>query len=365
MSAMSQIIGLTGYLGSGKGELVKLLQKQGYTYTSLSDAVREEATKRGLPHTREHLQNIGNQLREESGAGVLGRKIRETIEAEIAHRSASEDRGGLAHRSPANAGRRWVIDGIRNPGEWEELAKLPEFQMIGVTSSPETIVDRITARNREGAPLSREEILEKLNRERGIGEPPGGQQVQRCLDLADYLIVNEGTLEDLEAKLTHFERLKTGEDRPTFHEVFMEIAYTWAKRATCLRRRVGAVIAKDKQQLTAGYNGAPRGVPHCAEMGGCLRAKLGIPSGQRAEICRGTHAEQNAITQAAKFGISIEGSTLYCNTFPCVICAKMILNAGIETVVYDSDYDDPLSKEILAQQNLLTLLRYEGRKFHS
>ncbi|MFH0851324.1 MAG: dCMP deaminase family protein [Candidatus Peregrinibacteria bacterium] len=172
-------------------------------------------------------------------------------------------------------------------------------------------------------------------------------------------------MEDLNAKLTHFERLETGEDRPTFHEVFMEIAYTWAKRATCLRRKVGAVIAKDKQQLTAGYNGAPRGVPHCAEMGGCLRAKLGIPSGQRAEICRGTHAEQNAITQAAKFGISIEGSTLYCNTFPCVICAKMILNAGIETVVYDSDYDDPLSKEILGQQNLLNLVRYEGRKFRA
>ncbi|MFA6529230.1 MAG: cytidine deaminase, partial [Candidatus Gracilibacteria bacterium] len=84
----------------------------------------------------------------------------------------------------------------------------------------------------------------------------------------------------------------------------MEIACTWAKRATCLRRTVGAVIAKDGQQLTAGYNGAPRGVPHCAEVGGCIRAKLGIPSGQRAEICRGTHAEQNAITQAAKFGIN-------------------------------------------------------------
>ena len=332
-------------MGSGKGELVKLLQQRGFTYISLSDAVRAEATKRGLEHSREHLQQVGNQLREEHGAGVLGKKIRETVEQEME--------------------RRWVIDGIRNPGEWEELKHLPDFEMIGVTASPDTIIERITRRNREGTPLSREEVLAKLNKERGIGEPPEGQQVQRCLDQADFLIVNEGTLEDLDAKLTHFERLESGEDRPTFHEVFMEIAYTWAKRATCLRRRVGAVIAKDKQQLTAGYNGAPRGVPHCAEMGGCLRAKLGIPSGQRAEICRGTHAEQNAITQAAKFGISIEGSTLYCNTFPCVICAKMILNAGITTVVYDSDYDDPLSKEILGQQSLLTLVRYEGRKFRA
>ncbi len=345
MNPMPQIIGLTGYLGSGKGELVKLLQKRGFTYVSLSDAVRQEATTQGLEHTRDHLQNVGNQLREEHGAGVLGKKIRETVEQELE--------------------RRWVIDGIRNPGEWEELTKLPGFQMIGVTASPEIIVERITERDREGTPLSREEILEKLARERGVGEPPEGQQVQRTLDHADYLIVNEGSLDDLEAKLTHFERLETGEDRPSFHEVFMEIAYTWSKRATCLRRRVGAVIAKDKQQLTAGYNGAPRGVPHCAEMGGCLRAKLGIPSGQRAEICRGTHAEQNAITQAAKFGISIEGSTLYCNTFPCVICAKMILNAGITTVIYDSDYDDPLSKEILGQQTLLKLIRYEGRKMRT
>jgi len=340
---VTSVIGLTGFMGSGKGELVKLLQERGYTYTSLSDAVRAEATHRGIPHTRESLQQVGNELRTQHGAGILGRKIREAVEREKE--------------------RRYVVDGIRNPGEWEELKKLPDFQMIGVTASPETIVERIQNRNREGTPLSREEILAKLNREKGINEPPEGQQVQHCLDRADFLIVNEGTLTELEEKLAHFERLQTGEDRPTFHEVFMEIAYTWAKRATCLRRRVGAVIAKDKQQLTAGYNGAPRGVPHCAEMGGCLRAKLGIPSGQRAEICRGTHAEQNAITQAAKFGISIEGSTLYCNTFPCVICAKMILNAGITTVVYDSDYDDPLSKEILAQQKLLTLVRYEGRKY--
>lgn len=345
MPVMPQFIGLTGYMGSGKGELTKLLQKRGFSYVSLSDAVREEATRRGLPHTRENLQTVGNLLRDANGAGVLGKKIRETVEREKE--------------------RRWVIDGIRNPGEWEELKILPDFQMVGVTASPETIVNRIQKRNREGSPLSHEEILSKLNRERGIGEPPEGQQVQKCLDSADFLIVNEGSLDDLEAKLTHFERLESGEDRPTFHEVFMEIAYTWAKRATCLRRKVGAVIAKDKQQLTAGYNGAPRGVPHCAEMGGCLRAKLGIPSGQRAEICRGTHAEQNAITQAAKFGISIEGSTLYCNTFPCVICAKMILNAGITTVVYDSDYDDPLSKEILGQQTLLTLIRYEGKKFRT
>ncbi|MEK7218769.1 MAG: deaminase [Patescibacteria group bacterium] len=258
-----------------------------------------------------------------------------------------------------------MIDGIRNPGEYLELRKISGFQLVGVTAHPATIMKRLAKRGRDGKKLTRKQLLERLDRERGMGEPPEGQHVQKCLDAADYMIINEGTLKELEGKLEHFLRLLSGEDRPSFHEVFMEIAYTWAKRATCLRRKVGAVIAKDKQQLTAGYNGAPRGVPHCAELGGCLRQKLGIPSGQRHEICRGTHAEQNAITQAAKFGITIEGGTLYCNCFPCVICTKMILNAGIDTVVYDSDYDDPLSKEILGQQKLLKLVRYEGLRFRA
>ena len=339
---MPQYVGLTGTMGSGKGEIARILKDRGYKYISLSDMVREEATKRGLEHTRENLQNVGNELRSGGGAGVLGRKVRENIE-----KSTDED---------------WVIDGIRNPGEFDELEKLSDFQMVGVGASTQTIVQRVMDRNRSGNAPTKEAILERLKRECGVGEPPDGQQVSKCLESVDYMIRNEGTLEDLERKLGHFLRLKTGEDRPTFDEVFMEISYIWAKRSTCLRRQVGAVIAKDKQQLTAGYNGAPKGVPHCAQLGGCLRAKLNIPSGQRHEICRGTHAEQNAITQAAKFGISIEGSTLYCNTFPCVICTKMILNAGISTVVYDSDYDDPLSKEILAQQETLKLVQYEGRK---
>ncbi len=339
---MPQYIGLTGYMGSGKGEIVKILQKRGFKYVSLSDMVREEATNCGLEHTRENLQNMGNELREKGGAGALGKKVCETI--------------------IKDADSKWVIDGIRNPGEAEEIRKLDDCQIVGVSASPETLVQRVLDRNRGGAVLKREAILERLEREKGTGEPPEGQQVKKCLEDVDFFILNEGTLEDLEVKFEHFLKLFAGEERPTFDEVFMEIAYTWAKRATCLRRQVGAVIAKDKQQLTAGYNGAPKGVPHCAQLGGCLREKLGIPSGQRHEICRGTHAEQNAITQAAKFGINIEGGTLYCNTFPCVICTKMILNAGIATVVYDSDYDDPLSKEILAQQDLLTLRRYEGRK---
>ncbi len=342
--SMTQYIGLTGYMGSGKGVLSGMLQERGFRYISLSDIVRGEATKRGLDHTRENLQNIGNDLRAQRGAGVLGIKVREAV---LADQQA-----------------KWVIDGIRNPACIEELRELPEFKIVGVSAGDELLVDRVLERRREGLSMTRDDVYERLKREKGDGEPEDGQQVRKCLDMVDFFMLNEGTIEDLENKFEHFLKLEAGEDRPTFDEVFMKIAYTWAKRATCLRRQVGAVIAKDGQQLTAGYNGAPRGVPHCAEVGGCMREKLGIPSGRRHEICRGTHAEQNAITQAAKFGIDISGSTLYCNTFPCVICTKMILNSGITKVVYDSDYDDSLSKEILGQQEGLELVRYEGKKFH-
>ena len=343
-------IGLTGYMGTGKGEIARILQERGYKYISLSDMVREEATKRGLEHTRENLQDVGNDLRKNYGPGILGQRVREKIEAE---------EGAIY-----GAGN-WIIDGIRHPKELAEIKKMPKSQVLSLTASLDTIVERVQKRGRAGEEkATKEEVFERLKRESGVGEEASGQQVQKCLEQADFLIINEGSLEELNKKLDHFINLYNGTDRPTFDEIFMEIAYTWGKRATCLRRRVGAVIAKDKQQLTTGYNGAPRGIPHCAEVGGCLREKLGIPSGKNAELCRGTHAEQNAITQAAKFGIDIEGGTLYCNTFPCVICTKMILNSGITRVVYDSDYDDPLSKEILGQQTIIEMSRYEGKKFH-
>jgi dCMP deaminase len=131
----------------------------------------------------------------------------------------------------------------------------------------------------------------------------------------------------------------------------MEIAHLVKLRATCLRRQVGAVIVKDRNILATGYNGAPSGVQHCAERG-CLREKLGIPSGERHEICRGLHAEQNAIIQAAKHGTSIEGATLYCTNQPCSICAKMIINAGVKQIVFQDGYPDALAEEMIKEAGI-------------
>jgi len=140
--------------------------------------------------------------------------------------------------------------------------------------------------------------------------------------------------------------------RPGWDEYFMEITRLVARRSTCLRRQVGAVVVKDRNILASGYNGVPSGITHCAETG-CLRAKLNVPSGERHELCRGLHAEQNAIIQAAKHGTNIDGATLYSTTMPCIICAKMIINAGIRRVVYEEGYADQLSREMVAESGLV------------
>ena len=131
----------------------------------------------------------------------------------------------------------------------------------------------------------------------------------------------------------------------------MDITRLVAKRTTCLRRAVGAIIVKDKRVLSTGYNGAPANVRHCLEVG-CMREKLKVKSGQRHELCRGIHAEQNAIIQAAYHGVSVKGASLYSTTQPCSICAKMIINAGIDTIYYESGYDDELAEEMLSEAGL-------------
>jgi len=136
--------------------------------------------------------------------------------------------------------------------------------------------------------------------------------------------------------------------RPSWNEYFMSIAELVATRSTCLRRHVGAVLVKDRRILATGYNGAPAGIRHCEETG-CLRQKISVPSGQRHELCRGLHAEQNAIIQAAYHGISIAGSTLYCTDQPCVICSKMLINAGIADIFFLTPYDDPLAEEMFEE----------------
>ncbi len=147
--------------------------------------------------------------------------------------------------------------------------------------------------------------------------------------------------------------MKTNEkgERPSWDEYFISIADYVSQRSTCLRRHVGAIVVKEKRILATGYNGAPSGFKHCLEVG-CVRAEGHVPAGERHELCRGIHAEQNAIVQAAAFGVSIRDSTLYCTHFPCVLCAKLIINAGIRRLVVARDYPDDLSKSLLREAGI-------------
>ena len=140
-------------------------------------------------------------------------------------------------------------------------------------------------------------------------------------------------------------------NRKSWDEYFMEIAEMVKTRSTCIRRQVGAVIVKDNRIIATGYNGAPSGLKHCTEVG-CERQRLNIPSGQRHELCRALHAEQNAIIQAAKTGASTEGATVYITIQPCVICAKMLINAGITRVVHGGDYPDNMAYKMLAEAGI-------------
>lgn len=136
--------------------------------------------------------------------------------------------------------------------------------------------------------------------------------------------------------------------RPDWDEYFLDIAELVSRRSTCRRRSVGAVLVKEKRILATGYNGAPTGLRHCLDLG-CLREQNNVPSGERHELCRGLHAEQNSIIQAALHGVSVREATLYCTNHPCVICAKMIINAGVAKVIFREGYSDQLSEEMLQE----------------
>ena len=141
------------------------------------------------------------------------------------------------------------------------------------------------------------------------------------------------------------------QSRVSWDQYFMEIAHVVAERATCLRREVGALLVLDRQILATGYNGAPMGLPHCSETG-CLRDQLGVPSGERHELCRGLHAEMNAFLQAARHGIRIDRATLYITNHPCALCSKMAINAGVKRIVIASAYPDELASKMLGEANV-------------
>jgi dCMP deaminase len=325
------IVGVSGPYAAGKGEVIAYLRERSFASLSLSDVIRQELEAQELAETRELMIETGNRLRAENGQAVLAERLIQQLLPD----------------------RNYVIDSIRHPAEVEALrAADSNFKLIWVDADEAVRLERIRSRGRGGDP----ETLEELQRLEGVeqgGADPAGQQLAAVRKLADFTIDNSGDLAHLHAEVQRVLGRSFFFERPGWDEYFMNIAEVVASRSNCMKRKVGAVIARDRRIISTGYNGTPRGVRNCNE-GGCPRCNSFAEHGAKLDECLCSHGEENAITQAAYHGVSVRGGTIYTTLSPCLMCTKMIINAGLAEVVYNAHY--PLNEVSVA------LLREAGVK---
>jgi len=336
------IIGITGTNASGKGTAVDFLKQRGFKHYSVRDFLTDELTKRNLPTNRQYLQEVANELRAKHGPAYIVEQIYQ--------------------RAVAN-GENATIESFRCPGEVASMKRLPNFVLLAIDADARTRYERAVQRQSStDTNMTFEQFLEDEKREMTNADP-FKQNLSKCADMADIFLLNEGSREELERKVSQY--LTFDSDgfltrRPTWDETFMRETYLWASRSTCRRRKVGAVISTPDHALVAqGYNGSPRGTPNCTNLEFCERQRQGVPSGQMLEKCKAVHAEPNAIINAGLQGKSVKGDILYCTTFPCQICAGIITNAGIREIIYEADYANPDAKRTFADAGIKTR-RFEG-----
>jgi len=308
------IIGITGQNASGKGEVSKYLENKGFLYESLSDRIREELERINKKETRENLIKIGNDLREKHGSGILGLRTLDKLEEN----------------------KKYTIDSIRNPDEVNVLQSKKDFVLIAIEAPLDVRFERLKGRSRLGDVKTLKQFKEIEKQE---NRDSNKQRVNDCIKLAKYVINNNGTIEQLHKKIDKLlEDLYLKYKRPSWDEYFLEIAKVIGRRATCDRGMFGCVVVKDKHILVTGYVGSPKGLPHCDEVGHQMKTVINEDGSESKHCVRTTHAEQNAICQAAMHGIAIDGSTIYLKMTPCSVCAKMVINSGIKRVVCEKKY---------------------------
>lgn len=307
------IIGITGTSCSGKDTVARYLKDKNFKHYSLSDVIRLEAKSRGINPTRENQIQLGNELRKHFGPSVLAVRTLAMLEE----------------------GNNYVLSSVRNLGEIEALKRRSDFHLIFLDALQEIRFERAKKRGsskdiKTFEEFKKEDVLESD----GDRE---SQQIAKCKEKADSVIINNGSLQKLYKEIALvLHRAKN--KRPGWDEYFLEISRAVAKRATCDRGRSGCVIAKDRKMLSTGYVGAPAGLPHCDDVGHLLKTII-HENGKNSQHCvRTSHAEENAIVQAARDGVSLKNSTLYCKMEPCARCAMMIINAGIKKVVCQKRY---------------------------
>lgn len=352
------IIGLTGTLGAGKGAVAEILKKKGFSHYSARGLISEEVYKRGLVLNRESLVQVANDMRQRNSPSYIAEKLFEKAQA----------KGGNS-----------IIESIRTVGEIEALRKKGNFFLVAVDASPAIRYQRIQNRKSETDFVSFEQFLREEQKEM-TSEDTHKQNLKSCIENADVKIINNGSFEELEmdveellnvfgfkkeeAPVTQVSKepvseeidsLNVKEKRPSWDEYFIGISQAVSKRATCDRGKSGCVIAKNKQILVTGYVGSPVGLSHCDEIGHQMKTTTHEDGSQTKHCVRTTHAEQNAICQAAKLGISIEGAALYCKMTPCIVCAKMIINSGIKRVVCEKKYHAGIESEKLFEDAKIQL----------
>ncbi len=340
------IIGITGTLGAGKGTIVDYLVKEkGFVHYSVRAYITEECQRRGLEVNRDTLTMVGNDLRAAHCPSYITDQLFERAKAE---------------------GKNAVIESVRTPGEIHSLREKGEFYLFAVDADRKIRYDRIYLRGSETDHIDFDTFVANEEREMTATDP-NKQNLGACIKEADFVFMNDGTIPELHQQV---EKVLTQlHVRPSWDDYFLNLADTVSERATCNRGRSGCVIVKDKQILVTGYVGSPKGLPHCDDVGHLFRKVIHEDGSVTQHCVRTVHAEQNAICQAARRGIALDGSTLYCRMTPCRTCAMLIINCGIVRVVCERRYHDGAETEEMFKQVGIELVykydevqQYEGQR---
>jgi dCMP deaminase len=309
------ILGVSGLNGAGKSEVVRFLEQRSFYPLSLSDVLRQELASQGVDETRERMIEAGRALRAAEGEGALA--------ARLAIQMAPD--------------RNYVVDSVRHPMEVEALRQhTGRFKLIWVDADEGVRFARMQERGRDGDAETLDQFRELEQRELRSADP-AAQQLLAVKELADFTVRNTGSLDDLRENLHGLLQDNLFFERPSWDEYFISIARVVATRSNCVKRKVGAIISLDRRIISTGYNGTPRGTRNCNE-GGCPRCNSFAEGGTRLDECLCSHGEENAITQAAYHGVAVRGGSIYTTFAPCLMCTKMIINAGIQEVAYNAAY---------------------------
>ena len=321
-------IGITGTLGAGKGTIVDYLVKnKDFVHYSVRAFIIEEIKRRGLPVDRDSMTLVGNDLRAQHSPSYIVEQLYQQAQA---------------------SGCNCIIESVRTPGEVSALRDKPSFYLFAVDADPRVRYERVVLRGSETDHVSYETFIANEQREMS-SEDPNKKNLKRCIEEADFCFDNGGSIQQLHEQVEAVLQ-KITYRRPSWDEYFMELANTASKRATCDRGRSGCVIVKDRQLLVTGYVGSPAGLPHCDEVGHLFRKTIDAEGHVSNHCVRTVHAEQNAICQAARRGIALDGATLYCRMTPCRTCAMLIINCGIKRVVCERKYHAGAESEELFRQ---------------